>query len=134
MEDSIDKLLFPSGKPTEPAAIDRLAEQYRLAVEMWDRVRARRQLTNTFYLTINSAFVAGIKIADIETIKPSFRYLSVVGLIVCALWIASILNYKSLTDVKQRVIVQLEQVLPCAPFSAEASQDKHGDELFRVRH
>ena len=35
-------------------------EVYKLAVEMADRVSARRSLANNFYLTIHSAFVAGL--------------------------------------------------------------------------
>lgn len=33
-------------------------EQYKLCVEMADRVSARRNLTNTFFLSLNSAVVA----------------------------------------------------------------------------
>jgi hypothetical protein len=35
-----------------------ILEQYKLCVEMADRVSARRSLTNTFFLSLNSAVVA----------------------------------------------------------------------------
>lgn len=36
-----------------------LLEQYKLCVEMADRVSARRNLTNTFFLSLNSLVAAG---------------------------------------------------------------------------
>jgi hypothetical protein len=45
---------------------DREFEQYKLAVEMEDRVRARRQLTNSFYATINVAIIGEIAAKDIK--------------------------------------------------------------------
>jgi hypothetical protein len=35
-----------------------ILDQYKLCVEMADRVSARRSLTNTFFLSLNSAVVA----------------------------------------------------------------------------
>jgi hypothetical protein len=108
--------LFPRGKPSEPDAINRAFDQYKLAVEMWDHVRARRQISNSFYLTINTAILSATGF-----VRPGFpfHYLSAVGIIICILWIASILNYRSLTDEKYDVIRRLETLFPSAPFSAE---------------
>ena len=41
------------------------------------------------------------------------------GIAVCALWLITIMNYKTLTDGKFQVICQLEQQLPSAPFRSE---------------
>jgi hypothetical protein len=92
-------------------------EQYKLAVEMWDRVRARRQHANSFYVTINSAIVAAliVKGAPEYVIAPA----AIAGVAVCALWLITIMNYKTLTDGKFHVICQLEQQLPSAPFRSE---------------
>lgn len=40
-----------------------LLEQYKIYVEMADRVSARRGLTNTFFLSLNSAIFAAIGFA-----------------------------------------------------------------------
>src|SRR6266496_718798 len=113
----LDDKLFPRGKPSEKEAVDRAFDQYKLAVEMWDHVRARRQISNSFYLSINTAFVSA---TAFFSKGYSSRCLPVVGIIICILWIASILNYRSLTDDKYRVIIKLETLFSSAPFSAEA--------------
>jgi len=127
----IDQTLFPQGKPTDPA-ISMLVEQYKLVVELWDRIRARRQQSNTFYLSINSALlVAMTAITKETTASPKLPLLlSLVGLLICVLWLTTIVNYKSLTDRKYEIIVRLERVLPSAPFSAE-SLSEHGSPIQR---
>jgi hypothetical protein len=113
--------VFPSGKPVE-AALDKLVDQYRLAVEMWDRVRARRQQSNQFYVSINTAFLTAI-VALMGVGHMGNDYLiivlSMVGLALCVLWFFTIMNYKLLTENKLEIIGQLEQVLPACPFSVE---------------
>jgi len=126
-----DLNLFPNGKPTDPKSLDRIADQYRLAVEMWDRVRARRQQSNAFYVSINSAFIAAINVAQPGVLSQ--RYLSLVGLVICVLWVASIINYGSLADDKHFVITRLEQVLPSCPFSAESLLIKNGNRRTKRR-
>jgi hypothetical protein len=124
----LEDRLFPNGKPSEPHAIDRAFDQYKLAVDMWDRVRARRQLSNSFYLSINSAIVGA---AALSPLQFSSQGLAFVGIIICVLWIASILNYRSLTDDKKRVITKLETLFPTAPFSAESMDSAKRN--FRLR-
>ena len=127
---SIDHTLFPQGKPTDSEAISVLSGQYKLAVELWDRIRARRQQANTFYLSINSALLVAItaitaaKEASLSKQLPPLLFWA--GLLICVLWIVAILNYKSLTDRKYEIIMRLEQALPSAPFSAESSPSEHG--------
>jgi hypothetical protein len=76
MRDAVDRVLFPGGKkPLEPAEIARLDEQYKTVVEMLDRVRARRQQSNKFYLSINTAIVAAIKIGEIDAAHPAISSL-----------------------------------------------------------
>jgi hypothetical protein len=45
---------------TAPTGTDRLLELYKLCVEMADRVSARRATANAFFLTLNSALLAGL--------------------------------------------------------------------------
>ena len=113
--------LFMHGKPTDPADIDRAFDQYKLAVEMWDRIRARRQLSNSFYLSINSAIVGATALSPLQFLP---RDLAIIGIVICILWIASILNYRSLADDKYRVVTELEELFPSSPFSAESKFGK----------
>jgi hypothetical protein len=134
----IDQTLFPQGKPADPAAISMLVEQYKLAVQVWDRIRARRQQSNAFYLSINSALL--VAFTAITTAKAEAKAdfipklltlpLFFAGLLICVLWLLTILNYKSLTDRKYEIIMRLEQALPSAPFSAESWND-HGRPIQR---
>jgi hypothetical protein len=50
-----------------PATADRQFEQYKLTVEMWDRIRERRQRSNAFHTTINAALVAAITAKEVGT-------------------------------------------------------------------
>jgi hypothetical protein len=68
--------LFPTAVP-EGKAADIVFEQYKLAVEMWDRVRARRQTVNAFYATISAAIV-GLDMKG-ETVFLSETYAAVGG-------------------------------------------------------
>ncbi|MBY5413649.1 hypothetical protein HFO98_35945 [Rhizobium leguminosarum] len=109
--------LFQRGKPDGDLAMEKMFEQYKLAVEMWDRLRARRQHNNAFYVTLNSALLT-VAISN-EKFFSSNRYVAVAGFSLCVLWFFSILSYKTLTDDKWYVISRIESILPCSPFSAE---------------
>jgi hypothetical protein len=90
---------------------------YKLTVEIWDRVRARRQLANSFYVTINSAVVVAVWSKDSPAAGSG--YVLLVGIVLALLWLLTILNYAYLSDSKSKVIRALERYSPSAPFSAE---------------
>jgi hypothetical protein len=116
------KKLFPGDKRPAKEEIPTVFDQYKLAVDMWDRVRARRQDSNKFYLSINTAIVGATALSPLGF---SSLGLAVVGIIVCILWTVNILNYRSLTNDKHDVIVDIEELFPSAPFSAEGSGSRH---------
>jgi hypothetical protein len=87
-----------------------------------NRVRARRLQANTFYATLNAAIVGAAALVGERIVIP--WYLSAAGILVCMLWFATILNYRTLTDEKRDVICLLEASLPCSPFSAEATRPR----------
>jgi hypothetical protein len=89
-----------------------LFEQYKLAIEMADRVSARRGTANGFYFTVNSALLAvseslGLAIA------------SGAGLVLTAAWWLQLRSYRNLNAAKWEVIGKLEGRLPTQPFSDE---------------
>lgn len=93
-------------------------EIYKIAVEMADRISARRGLANSFFLTINTA-VLGI----LGTHETNW-YLAVAGIILCSSWWALLKSYRDLNRAKFEVILAMEEKLPARLY---------GDEWDRLR-
>jgi hypothetical protein len=109
--------LFPSGKPDDDTGMNTFFEQYKIAVELWDRLRAQRQVSNSFYVTINTALVGAIALKEVD---PYFRLaLCLAGLAVCLLWFVMLRFYRDLMDGKYHIISKIEALLPVAPFRSE---------------
>jgi hypothetical protein len=98
-------------------------EQYKLYVEMADRISERRQSANSFFLSVNTAIVALIgyvQLGQTLSSKQSFYFLvSIAGMLLCYTWYRLIRSYKDLNSGKFKVIHALEQRLPVAPYDAE---------------
>jgi hypothetical protein len=100
-----------------------LLDQYKLYVEMADRISARRGLTNTFFLTLNSAIFTlfGVlwkdKPADID--DAIVLLLAAVALGQCAAWGILVRSYRLLNGAKYEVIGLMEKKLPASPYAAE---------------
>lgn len=93
-------------------------EIYKIAVEMADRISARRGLANSFFLTINTT-VLGI----LGTHGASW-YLAIAGIILCVSWWALLKSYRDLNAAKFEVILAMEERLPVRVY---------GDEWERLR-
>lgn len=96
---------------------DHVLEIYKLYVEMADRISARRQSANSFFLTINSALVALIGYVNLRESYgvPSFVFytlVSVAGMLLSYLWYRLILSYKQINAGKFRVVHEIELLLP----------------------
>lgn len=94
-----------------------LIEQYKLFVEMADRVSSRRADTNRFYVTLLSGLLA----AAAFILKEGFftrnqniilLVVAVFGLIICFFWALNLLSYRQLNSGKYQVIHEMEQQLP----------------------
>ena len=81
-------------------------DQYRLAVEMADRVSARRGSTNSFFLTVNTALTAILGGTNLKW------YVSLAGIAFAATWWVLLLSYRDLERAKSQVILGVEQRLP----------------------
>lgn len=96
-----------------------IMDQYKIYVEMADRVSARRALTNTFFLTLNTAVftVVGMLWANRPTgpvwflIFPLFAVLGE-----CGAWFYLVRSYRQLNTAKYAVIGALEEKLPTSPY------------------
>jgi hypothetical protein len=108
-----------------------ILEQYKIYVEMTDRVSSRRGLTNTFFLTLNTLVFTlfGVLWKD----RPGrISTLALVPLLIaalgqCATWWFMVLSYRQLNRGKFKVIGLLEERLPASPYwSAEWKALKKG--------
>ncbi|MEU7098834.1 hypothetical protein AB0A66_10955 [Streptomyces longwoodensis] len=96
-------------------------EQYKLCVEMSDRISARRNAANTFFLTVNSGLIAAFAVSGGSGLSAAPRWAVTAGLLVvlaqCAAWWITVRSYRQLNSAKYRVIALLEERLPAMALS-----------------
>jgi hypothetical protein len=110
-------------QPRPPAAADAARsgtpngavelELYKLAVEMADRISARRGLANTFFLTVNTGLAALLGGTELRW------YVAAAGIVFALAWWWLLQSYRRLSSAKFRVITALEPDLPIQLFSEE---------------
>jgi hypothetical protein len=100
--------------PSEGNA-DEFLEQYRLAVEMADRVSARRATANTFFLTINTLTISFVGTGLFD----SPRLIAVGGLALSITWWVLLKSYRDLNRAKFEVINRMEDRLEAKVFREE---------------
>jgi hypothetical protein len=91
----------------------RFFEQYKLAVEMADRISARRGATNTFFITANAALMTAVgsnRVADTA---------AVAGIALAVGWWVLLRSFRDLSAAKWQVITEMEKQLPARPFTDE---------------
>ncbi|PZG02056.1 hypothetical protein C1I99_04260 [Micromonospora deserti] len=96
-----------------------LLDQYKLYVEMADRISARRGLMNTFFLTLNTVIVTAFGAFWKDPPTAPVWYLTapaVVLLMQCAAWFWLLRSYRQLNSAKYIVIGALEERLPASPY------------------
>ncbi|QLQ40311.2 RipA family octameric membrane protein [Micromonospora robiginosa] len=114
------KLLAPQDATKRPDSVSQaILEQYKLYVEMADRLSSRRGLTNTFFLTLNTAIASlGTILSESlkERPKAALYLLLIVLLTQTGAWFAILRSYQQLNSAKYRVIGALEEHLPASPY------------------
>jgi hypothetical protein len=93
-------------------------ELYKLAVEMADRISARRGIANSFFLTVNTGIVAVLGSQDVRW------YLPAAGIVFAVTWWALLKSYRDLNSAKFAIILAMEERLPVRVY---------GDEWDRLR-
>ena len=94
-------------------------EQYKLYVEMADRVSQRRGLTNTFFLTLNTTIFTLFGVFWTDRPAGSSWWLLVPLMVVlgeCFAWFYLLRSYRLLNSAKFKVIGALEERLPASPY------------------
>ena len=96
-----------------------LMEQYKLYVELADRVSERRGVTNSFFLLVNSAAVVILGSLGIA-FDPASPWLlvfpTVILISICGAWFYVVKSYGQLSSGKWRVVGVMEERLPASPW------------------
>jgi hypothetical protein len=87
---------------------------YRMAVEMADRISARRAAASSFFLSAQTALIALVA----ATSKKHWA-LAVPGLVLAITWWLLLRSYRRLNTEKFKVIQTMEKRLPASPFQDE---------------
>jgi hypothetical protein len=95
-------------------------ELYKLAVEMADRVSARRATANAFFLTVNTALLAFVS----SGLDDMFWLVALAGIALSGTWWVLLKSYRDLNAAKFDVITKMENDLDAQVF---------GDEWKRLR-
>lgn len=107
---------IPQGQPASPETQKIILDQYKLYVEMADKVSARRDIANAFFLTINGAILsAGPAIVERGITfqnKAFFLFPYCVLVLQLYFWRRLIVSYKQLNGAKFQVVGAMEEHLP----------------------
>lgn len=121
-EDS--SLLQESPDEYGPAYREHILEQYKLYVEMADRISQRRSVANSFFLTLQTglfgltASLAGISFGGGQNEVASL-IVALFGLPFAYVWWRILESYRQLNSGKYQVVHDLEALLPAAPYDDE---------------
>lgn len=99
-----------------------LFEQYKLYVEMADRISARRMLANSFFVGVHTALIMLFTVLLKEKVlQPALIGFApfVAAILLCFVWWRIVYSYRQLNSGKFKIVRALEQMLPVAPYDEE---------------
>lgn len=122
--DRVEMALMPGGQPDSPEAKAQFFELYKIMVQTSESLVARRQGTNTFFLTANALLLTAIGLFvrvgfNARTHSLAIAVLCATGLIVSWAWRTLLVSFGQLNKGKFAVILRLEKALAAAIFDAE---------------
>lgn len=96
-----------------------LLDQYKLYVEMADRISQRRTTANSYFLSVNSAILAFVGYLTSKDSTENLWLLAIAGITLSMLWYSIITSYRDLNSAKWAVVHEIEKRLPISPYDAE---------------
>ena len=104
---------------------DHCLAMYHAFIESAERISDRRHSANTFFLTVNTTLL-GIT-GYLQNVGANLLWLvAFAGMVLSYTWWRLIKSYRSLNTAKFKVIHDIEQQLPFAPYDAEWEQLERG--------
>jgi hypothetical protein len=126
-DDPVPRVTVSSVRPAPPK-YDRdkyfahLMEQYKLYVEMLDRISARRLLANNSFVTLVGAAAIAYAAAP-QHFRGGVVFfqlgISAACIMLAILWRQTIMYYSDLSDAKFKVVHEIEELLPAQPYKME---------------
>lgn len=104
-----------------------LLDQYKLYVEMADRISQRRTAANTYFLSVNSAILAFVGYLTTNASPEYMWLLALAGSMLTLFWYNIVLSYRNLNSAKWQVVQDIEKRLPISPYDAEWDAVQRGD-------
>ena len=122
--EKIEQMLFAStNEKYGDKYVEHLLEQYKIYINSEEKISDRRQKSNEFFLTLNSALVVLLGFIGTKGKGMKIDYIlllaSVSGIAICYLWYRIIYSYKCLNSGKFKVIHAIEKRLPLALYDTE---------------
>ena len=122
--DPIAELLLPGGLPGDSEGRARVLEMYKIMVQSSEALVARRQGTNTYFLTVNGVLLTATGLfirpgADPRSHSAVIFVFCVTGLIISWAWRTLLVSFGQLNKGKFAVILRLERFLGTSIFDAE---------------
>jgi len=122
MDETLPLLGQPEGE-YGPQYREHFLQVYKTYVDIADRVSARRETANSFFLTLNTGLlgVIGVMAQASESLveRTAIIPVSLAGIVTALVWRRLLHSYREVNAAKFRVIHQLEASLPVRPYSAE---------------
>lgn len=95
-------------------------EQYKIFVEMADRISTRRNTANAFFLSLHTLIITVATFAYDKGINLTPEWLVIFPLVavllICWVWWRLIHSYRQLNTAKYKVIGEYERWLPSSPY------------------
>lgn len=92
-----------------------MVEIWGKAVDLADSIISKRISSNNIYMSIETALIAVVCF-----VHDWWDYITCfVGIVIAVLWFFSVLDYRSLSAVKYKIINDIEEKLPVQPISYE---------------
>ncbi|MCZ0931711.1 MAG: hypothetical protein OXJ52_00945 [Oligoflexia bacterium] len=96
-----------------------LLEQYKLYVEMADRISQRRQSANNYFISVNIFLFSFFSYLQYIKFNIGAFIIFSAGIIVCFVWYRLIKSYKGINSGKFKVIHEMEKNLSYQPYKIE---------------
>lgn len=93
-------------------------EQYKLYVEMADRVSQRRMNVNTFFISVNTLLLTIVSFSE-NTTNLCYLLFGIFGDALCFMWYFTLNSYRQLNSGKFKVILEVEKLLPLSGYTYE---------------